>query len=66
MEDAIDSLVSFSDFVYAFQIQFYYEGDYSTTVTIHWLHSDNLPLASDVPGSNLARAKLNGPLSSAD
>ena len=26
MEDALDSLTSFADFIYAFQIQFYFEG----------------------------------------
>jgi len=26
MDDALDCLMSFSDFLYAFQIQFYYEG----------------------------------------
>ena len=27
MEDAMDCLMSFKDFIYAFQIQFYYEGE---------------------------------------
>lgn len=26
MDDAIDCLMSFSDFIYAFQLQFYYQG----------------------------------------
>lgn len=28
MEDAMDCPMSLSDFIYAFQIQFYYEGKY--------------------------------------
>jgi len=28
LDDAMDCLISFSDFIYAFQIQFYYEGMY--------------------------------------
>ena len=27
LEDAMDCLISFTDFLYAFQIQFYYEGN---------------------------------------
>ena len=28
MEDAIDCLMSFADFLYAFQTQFFYEGEH--------------------------------------
>ena len=29
IDDALDCLISFSDFIYAFQVQFYYEGKLS-------------------------------------
>ena len=29
MDDALDCLISFSDFVYAFQIQFCYDGEFA-------------------------------------
>ena len=32
MDDAMDCLMSFTDFLYAFQIQFYYEGEYMTNI----------------------------------
>ena len=27
LDDALDCLISFTDFIYAFQVQFYYEGE---------------------------------------
>ena len=32
LEDAMDCLMSFTDFLYAFQIQFYYEGKLSLVI----------------------------------
>lgn len=32
MDDAIDCLMSFSDFIYSFQIQFYYEGNFQKCI----------------------------------
>ncbi len=36
MDGAIDCLMSFSDFLYAFQLQLYYQGTIKTTV-LYWL-----------------------------
>lgn len=36
VDDAIDCLMSFSDFLYAFQLQFYFQGTIKSTV-LYWL-----------------------------
>ncbi|XP_072034772.1 centriolar satellite-associated tubulin polyglutamylase complex regulator 1-like [Amphiura filiformis] len=42
MEDALDSLTSFSDFIYAFQIQFYFE-DFLKVCSEMYLHLLSAP-----------------------
>ena len=42
MEDAMDCLMSFPDFLYAFQTQFFYEGKLANTVISGRLPSGNL------------------------
>ncbi|GFN86687.1 upf0705 protein c11orf49-like protein [Plakobranchus ocellatus] len=64
IDDALDCLISFSDFIYAFQVQFYYEEFLEKTLGIYQsllqtMHSPRDPVIVPTSGGNDAKIHQN-------